>query len=246
MNKVQLIAQEIKETFCPNGITDVYYICECLDIVIHEAPIKADGYLRCENGKNFIFLKDSLDANRKKFTIAHELGHFFIDWHSELMFGCDIREMDFSRDYKPREKEANLFAAELLMPINEFAKNFSGKISYETVSAMAKFFDVSFHAALSRSMDLANEDCVVISSVDRCVKWFKCTEGFPLFIRRKKVCELSAADELFGQLNFDNKTVQEPGYVWFDNADDIQIEEQSVYFPNYGEVVSIIHLKDEF
>ena len=35
----------------------------------------------------------------------------------------DLKEMDFKNDYTPREKEANIFAAELLMPTEEF-KNF--------------------------------------------------------------------------------------------------------------------------
>lgn len=117
-----------------------------------------------------ITIKESLNVNRKKFTIAHELGHFYIPWHSELMFGCDIKEMDFKNDYVPREKEANMFAAELLMPIEEFKNFFSGKINYTMVSGLANIFDVSFQAALNRCIDLANEDCIAICSINRCVK----------------------------------------------------------------------------
>ena len=68
-------------------------------------------------------------------------------------------------------------------------------------------------------------------------------KDFPLFINRKKVSELSGADELFDLQLFQVKTIQEPGYVWFSNADDIDIEEESVLFPTYNEVISIIHLK---
>ncbi len=82
------------------------------------------------------------------------------------MFGCDIKEMDFKNDYAPREKEANLFAAELLMPMKEFKNHFSGKICYTTVSELANIFDVSFQAALNRCIDLAFEDCMVVCSID--------------------------------------------------------------------------------
>ena len=245
MNKIQVLAKEIKQIFSHQIITDVYSICKQLGIDIVEAPIKADAYLKCEDGSSYIVLKESLNANRKKFTIAHELGHFYIPWHSELMFGCDIKEMDFKNDYVPREKEANMFAAELLMPIEEFKNFFSGKINYTMVSGLANIFDVSFQAALNRCIDLANEDCIAICSINRCVKWFKSTEDFPLFINRKKVSELSGADELFDLQLFQVKTIQEPGYVWFSNADDIDIEEESVLFPTYNEVISIIHLKNE-
>lgn len=167
MNKIQVLAKEIKQIFSPQIITDVYSICKQLGIDIVEAPIKADAYLKCEDGSSYIVLKESLNVNRKKFTIAHELGHFYIPWHSELMFGCDIKEMDFKNDYVPREKEANMFAAELLMPIEEFKNFFSGKINYTMVSGLANIFDVSFQAALNRCIDLANEDCIAICSINR-------------------------------------------------------------------------------
>lgn len=246
MNKVQVLAKEIKQIFFPETLTDVYDLCRRLGIDIVEAPINADAYLECENGSSYIVLKESLNENRKKFTIAHELGHFCIPWHSELMFGCNIKEMDFKNDYAPREREANLFAAELLMPSEEFASRFSGKISYATVSAMAKMYDVSFLAALNRCIDLASEDCIVVCSHERCIRWFKSTEDFPLYITRKKVSQLSGADEISDSESFQIKIIEEPGYVWFGNEEDATVQEESIVFPNYKEVISIIHLKDEF
>lgn len=245
MNKIQSLAKEMKLFFSPEIVTDVYGICKQFGIEIIEAPIKADAYLECENGNSYIVLKESLNDNRKKFTIAHELGHFYIPWHSELMFGCDIKEMDFKNEYAPREKEANLFAAELLMPTEEFRNNFGGKISYSTVSRVANIFEVSFQAALNRCIDLAKEDCIVVCSIDRRIKWFKATEDFPLFINRKRVSELSGADELFDLQTFQIKIIEEPGYIWFSDADDKDVVEESIAFPNYNEVISIIHLKDE-
>lgn len=246
MNKIQKLAHEIKNTFAPNLVTDVYSICKQLGIEIIEAPIKADAYLECTNGNSYIILKDALNDARKKFTIAHELGHFCIPWHSELMFGCDIKEMDFKNDYMPREKEANMFAAELLMPAEEFKSFFSGEVNYIMVSELANIFDVSFQAALNRCIDLTNEDCIVICSENRYIKWFKATDDFPLFLNRKRISEISVADELFDLHIFKTKTVKEPGYVWFSNADDKDIEEESIVFPIYNEVISIIHFKDEF
>ena len=245
MNNIQSLAGEIKENFSSGIITDVYSICEQLEIEIFEASIKADAYLECKNGKSYIVLKESLDNNRKKFTIAHELGHFFIPGHSELMFGCDIREMDFKNDYAPREKEANLFASELLMPTHIVREYFDGKISYEIVSKIATTFEVSFLAALNRCIDLATEDCIVICSVNRDVKWFKATEYFPYSLNCKRVNVMSLAEELFDLNGFQVKKIIEPGYIWFSNADDISIEEESVLFPDYKQVISIIHLKDE-
>lgn len=41
MNKIQVLAKEIKQIFSPQIITDVYSICKQLGIDIVEAPIKA-------------------------------------------------------------------------------------------------------------------------------------------------------------------------------------------------------------
>ena len=71
MNKIQALANELKQYFSPQIGTNVYSICKQLEIEFVEAPIQADAYLECENGKSYIVLKESLNSNRKKFTIAH-------------------------------------------------------------------------------------------------------------------------------------------------------------------------------
>ena len=93
---------------------------------------------------------------------------------------------------------------------------------------------------------MAYEDCLVVCSYDRCIRWVKATEDFPLFITRKNVSQLSGADELFDSQLFQIKTIEEPGYVWFGNDTDRTIYEESIAFPNYKQVITIIHLKDEF
>ena len=103
----------------------------------------------------------------------------------------------------------------------------------------------SFWKDLNRCIDLAFEDCMVVCSIDRRIKWFNATEDFPLLVNRKTVSELSGADELFDMQIFQVKTIEEPGYIWFCNADERDVVEESIAFPNYNEVISIIHLKDE-
>lgn len=59
--------------------------------------------------------------NRKNFTAAHELGHFllhdFDDIHVDRQFKVWLRSEASSQGTDIEEKEANLFAAELLMPV---------------------------------------------------------------------------------------------------------------------------------
>lgn len=71
------------------------------------------------NNKNYIFINAGIDnIGRKHFTIAHELGHYFLshNLHNNLGFctNNDITEEGHQQD--PIEREANYFASCFLMP----------------------------------------------------------------------------------------------------------------------------------
>ncbi len=83
-------------------------------------PLDVDGVsfnLKMPGRRPFILLNDTRPARRKRFTLAHELGHVLIPWH----IGTILDEIDLSDDgkdlsYWELESEANRFAGELLMP----------------------------------------------------------------------------------------------------------------------------------
>jgi len=63
------------------------------------------------------------ECGRIRFTIAHELGHYFIDEHrTKLKNGISLSFKEDSDSYKSKKIEfaANHFAAHLLMPKNHF------------------------------------------------------------------------------------------------------------------------------
>jgi Zn-dependent peptidase ImmA (M78 family) len=66
-------------------------------------------------------------VNRQNFTAAHELGHFllhdFDDIHVDRGFKVWLRSKSSSQGVDVEEMEANLFAAELLMPEQFLAKD---------------------------------------------------------------------------------------------------------------------------
>lgn len=76
---------------------------------------------------------------RKRFTVAHEIGHFVLGHDNaprdnSTMFGTSVRE--------PIERAANQFAAELLMPADAVRKvALSGK--FGSVDELADAFKVS-------------------------------------------------------------------------------------------------------
>ncbi len=84
-----------------------------------------------------------------RFTLAHELGHVLIPWHTgSIVDETDIGNGDENADYWQLEGEANRFASELLMPtkwVLEIAQQFASPL--DVTEKIANVANVSFHAA---------------------------------------------------------------------------------------------------
>ena len=109
---------------------DVYRMAAALGAQIHDDPAAASlsGFLvRDVNSRRaLIGVNGSHPPARKRFTIAHEIGHLLLHegdaLHVDRRDGVDLglrvklRDPESSLGTDDEEKEANLFAAELLMP----------------------------------------------------------------------------------------------------------------------------------
>ena len=84
-----------------------------------------------------------MDARpRRRFTLAHEVGHWIcqaLEGHEAPVY-CRSEDVGVGED-KQLEREANVFAAELLMPEPAVREVFAG-----SAAARAETFDVSEEA----------------------------------------------------------------------------------------------------
>jgi Zn-dependent peptidase ImmA (M78 family) len=98
-------------------------------------------YTDSKNSDNpSIYLKKEMPPNRKRFTIAHEIGHFLL--HKKE--GVKYRINGFSYNntqYSMEETEANYFAAYLLVPDEKLSKVIN--ILGSDVDLLAEYFGVS-------------------------------------------------------------------------------------------------------
>lgn len=109
------------------GKVDVVKIAKYLgvEIIYHSFEDDVSGVLSLRNDKAKIGVNKSHHKNRQRFTIAHELGHFmlahtrpdsvFVDkkgQHTAVIF----RNQKSASGEDKQEREANAFAAALLMP----------------------------------------------------------------------------------------------------------------------------------
>lgn len=94
------------------------------------------------SGKTYVFINANIDnLGRKNFTIAHELGHYFLE-HSLLQneFYCTDGDIIEEMDHRmPIEKEANYFASCLLMPEEKVKNAFLGMLIHSRKTSSNDF-----------------------------------------------------------------------------------------------------------
>jgi len=133
-----------------------------------EIPFKCDGLsvnLKLPGKKPTVFIRPGSVENRKRFTLAHELAHVVIPWHTgHILDNITDHNGDLDFAYWVMESEANAFASEFLMPsdymeniISEYGPDNYGFI-LTTISEKCK---VSIPAALLRSITFMPKNNIV-------------------------------------------------------------------------------------
>ncbi|MEW8959261.1 MAG: ImmA/IrrE family metallo-endopeptidase [Moorella sp. (in: firmicutes)] len=113
-------ARELRFQLKLSGPVDPWEVADRLQIKISEEPLDADGYLLQRNNNTRILISKKIEYEpRKRFTVAHEIGHFYIPHHQAEIFRCLPKDLQSFRTNKKIENEANEFAAEFLLPYGE-------------------------------------------------------------------------------------------------------------------------------
>jgi Zn-dependent peptidase ImmA (M78 family) len=139
-----------------------------ISLKLDEVDDDLSGFLyRDHKAKNVIIgANKSHHPNRQRFTIAHELGHYLLH-QGELVhldsdrgaFMLNLRDSVSSKGEDNDEREANLFAAELLMPAKFLKQDLAGKDldllgGGEVLQKLARKYKVSTEALTFRLANL--------------------------------------------------------------------------------------------
>lgn len=165
---VRALAEEYARKYNPERVAPFPYANvekDRKDLRIHFASLDADvsGVTRYKEGIFDIFINASKPQARQNFTLGHELGHYFlhqevlkkekgiidgddaVDGGQHLMFRLDVASNE------EIEREANNFAASLLMPANLIAKGWN---EVGDIEELARIFKVSVIAMSIRLSQL--------------------------------------------------------------------------------------------
>lgn len=94
-----------------------------------------------------IFYRKEDTENRQRFTIAHELAHCCL--HSKNLEQNHVELRENEKNKNQREKDADIFAGELLIPI-ESLNNVYNKLLIPSLSSLAQIFKVSSNVMAAR------------------------------------------------------------------------------------------------
>lgn len=110
---------------------------------------------RQQDGSIVIGINTFHHTNRQRFTLAHELGHLAL--HKGSLYVDHVpkfRDVKSSKALDPEEIEANLFAAELLMPEEMLLRDIKAmeddRLAASAIDSLAKKYKVSPDAMRAR------------------------------------------------------------------------------------------------
>lgn len=202
-----------------------------------------------------IFYSDSFSSDGfRRFTIAHELGHYFLDGHFEHIFAeGNVRHQsnsEFTSDDRC-EREADAFAAALLMPRTLFkAACARTKPGLEAVEVLAGQCGTSLTATAIRYAVLSDDPIAVVCSKDNRVQFAFMSDSLAerqglTWIKKNSGIPEGTATTTF---NKDPKNVAKARRVtssstmdaWFDCGGSLEVVEQVVGLGSYGRTLTVL------
>lgn len=196
-------------------------------------------------GPKLIIIGESTPA-RTRFSLAHELGHWFLHSRGNALEVCTPEDMS-SGIRRPEESEANAFAAGLLMPsawVPRRWRAWPGSINHAQV--LASHFQVSLSAAALRYVTLVD---VPVIAVVHDGKRVVCVRSHPSATTTVKPGDRihpdsQAAYAMAQRFQHNGIPMPIPGSVWGAGQPET-LYEDSLWSAKFGIGVSLIFLDDQ-
>jgi hypothetical protein len=197
--------------------------------------------------KGIITVTTGVSPERRRFSIAHEIGHW--EQHRGQSFSCRIEERALDKAAKGKEREADDYASSLMMPtglFKEAIRSNKAGVSLAMITGLATTFRCSFPAAAIRYVELSGEPVVLIFNGAGTDRWWSSrSKRVPehLWLRRE-LDEDSFASDLMRASASAKRTGKMPAEAWFQSvAGDQELHEHSIRFMEG--VYTLLHLTDE-
>lgn len=156
--------QQLREHELDVAPVDVEALAKALDVnvVFEHMENAVSAMLSIEDENANVVVNAGHPENRRRFSIAHELGHFMLHISDDKHLFVDrnfFRNQASSVGESRQEIEANAYAAALLMPARLIEEELSDEYDTELyIDELAEKFTVSEHAMTIRLIKLGYID----------------------------------------------------------------------------------------
>lgn len=201
----------------------------------------------------------TVSFQRKRFSIAHELGHFEMHRDIGLVQSCEAKNInwEFQNSNPDLEKQANEFASMLLLPGRFFAPLCKeADPSLDLIADLSERFQVSLTATAIRYLCFCDEPVALIFSENGRMKWFQGSGSFTelkedlkLYIDlRARLDDSTYAARLSHGNSAPKISKRVRASAWFSSGEYSQeavIQEQSWSMPAFNAVLTLLWIDED-
>jgi hypothetical protein len=247
-------AEILLERLGVSGFPDLQSIASRVGLSIEEAHVRGfEGALvRPIGGRiGIIVLSDSIrELGRRKFTIAHEIGHFLLPGHDVEECVCLSHDLEsWGEKLDKRELDANEFAAELLIPTLLVQKRVTAaEPGLRHITEIAREFSASLTATARRFVEISSYRCAMVWSTKGRIIWYAKSSEFGHHVRvGESVDRQALAYACFSGSAIQAGPAPVPADSWLPDhslVPNARILEESILLPFYESVLSLLWIHE--
>lgn len=225
-------------------------VAKTLGIEIREIDAASfDGaLLRIRGIKKAIIVVNRAIAGpgRRRFTIAHELGHFVLPDQQGMTSPCGTAVIGSGGSMPSTERDANRFAAEILIPRRLATSAVTQKPTLALARALAERFGTSLTAAACRLTELSAGRVAIVMSQAGSSVWYRPSADFGRSVQLGPLDGSTLASSLFeGNSSRGGELVPADAWLFAGNLQsDARVFEESIALPAYEAVLTLLRVDD--
>lgn len=222
---------------------DLVAIAHLLGLSVRFASLKAcDARLVGFGNRGVITIRSDQSAERQRFSIGHEIGHW--RHHRNKVLMCQGGDIGEEREAgKQREKVADRFASSLLMPDYLFRPLVleARRPSFELAMKLGRLFEVSVTAALRKIVASDLFPAVVASYGIKGRRWYeKAPRIDPAWVPKFEIDGRSRALNVLLQRGKPSPPMKNSASVFFERSDASAFDVTEQFWSPYeGEVLGL-------
>lgn len=144
----------------------------CGATILYQPLQGAEARIVGHGDRAIITVNEAVPIGRRRFSGAHELGHWMCD-RGKIAFACTDRILTTEWSDENPERRANQYAVALLLPttiFSPYARN--REVTFATVRDLADQFQTSLTATAIRLVELASFPAMIVCTQSGRRRWF--------------------------------------------------------------------------